>query len=236
MARAWKWVTGVLMTASILLAFTYSPVTVRPRFEGGVKTMVPWPEFRIFFFHVPSAWVATLGFLVAMIWSIGYLRSRDRRFDDVALASSELGFVFCAVALLSGMIWARREWGAFWNWDPRQNTVLILLLIYGGYFTLRSAIADEDKRRRITAVYSIFAFVTVPFLVFIVPRIMETLHPSPIIKTNEQSGVMNAKMRQVFYLFVLSYTSLYLWILDIRVRVERLSRSNVMEFSNEEVA
>ena len=65
---------------------------------------------------------------------------------------------------------------------------------------------------------------------------METLHPSPIIKTNEQSGVMNAKMRQVFYLFVLSYTSLYLWILDIRVRVERLSRSNVMEFSNEEVA
>jgi heme exporter protein C len=133
------------------------------------------------------------------------------------------------------MIWARKEWGAFWNWDPRQNTVLILLLIYGGYFTLRSAIADEDKRRRIVAVYSIFAFVTVPFLVFVVPRVMETLHPSPIIKTNQDSGVMNAKMRQVFYLFLLSYTALYLWILNIRVRVERLSRASVMELATEEV-
>ena len=238
MARAWKWVTGVLMTASILLAFTYSPVAMRPRYssETHQNVMVPWPEFRIFFFHVPSAWVAALAFTVAMIWSIRYLRRRDVRFDDVVLASSELGFVFCAVALLSGMIWARREWGAFWNWDPRQNTVLILLLIYGGYFTLRSAIADEDKRRRITAVYSIFAFATVPFLMFIVPRIMETLHPSPIIKTNENSGVMNAKMRLVFYLFLLSYTALYLWVLNIRVRVERLSRSSVMDLQTQEVA
>ena len=236
MARAWKWITGVLMTASILLAFTYSPVATRPRFEGGQTTMVPWPEFRIFFFHVPSAWVASLGFLVAMIWSVRYLRRRDPKLDDVALASSELGFVFCFVALVSGMIWARREWGAFWNWDPRQNTVLILLLIYGGYFTLRSAIADPDKRRRIVAVYSIFAFVTVPFLVFVVPRIMETLHPSPIIKTDNQSGVMNAKMRQVFYLFLLSYTSLYLWILSLRIRVERLSRANMMDLATQEVA
>jgi heme exporter protein C len=233
MASAWKWITGVLMTASILLAFTYSPVATRPNF--GTGKMEPWPEFRIFFFHVPAAWIATLGFLVAMIWSIRYLRKRDRRLDDVALASSELGFVFCAVALLSGMIWARREWGAFWNWDPRQNTVLILLLIYGGYFTLRSAVSDEEKRRRMAAVYSIFAFVTVPFLVFIVPRIMETLHPSPIIKTDQQSGVMNAKMRQVFYLFLLSYTALYVWVLGIRVRVERLTRSSIEAFSGEGV-
>ena len=235
MTHAWKWITGFLMTASILLAFTYSPVATRPQFGPEGMHMVPWPEFRIFFFHVPAAWIASLGFLVAMIWSLRYLRKRDQKLDDVALARSELGFVFCGVALLSGMIWARREWGAFWNWDPRQNTVLILLLIYGGYFTLRSAIADAEKRRRIAAVYSIFAFVTVPFLIFIVPRIMETLHPSPIIKTDQQSGVMDAKMRQVFFLFLISYTALYLWILDIRVRVERLSRASVAPFSREGV-
>jgi heme exporter protein C len=222
MTGAWKWITGVLMTASIVLAFTYPPVATRPNF--GTGQMEPWPEFRIFFFHVPAAWVAVLGFTVAMIWSIRYLRKRDRRLDDVALASSELGFLFCAVALVSGMIWARKEWGAFWNWDPRQNSVLILLLIYGGYFTLRSAVADVQKRMRLAAVYSIISFVTVPFLIFIVPRIMETLHPSPIIKTGKDSGVMDAKMRQVFFLFILAYTALYLWMLSLRARVERLSR------------
>jgi len=225
-STAWKWSTAVLMPAAIVLAFTYPPVATRPNFGSG--QMEPWPEFRIFFFHVPAAWVAVLGFLVAMIWSIRYLRSRDRRLDDVALASSELGFLFCFTALVSGMIWARREWGAFWNWDPRQNTVLILLLIYGGYFTLRSAIADPQKRVRLAAVYSVVAFVTVPFLVFIVPRVMETLHPSPIIKTGKDSGVMDGKMRQVFYLFIVAYTTLYLWILSLRAKVEGLSRKGVV--------
>jgi heme exporter protein C len=222
MARFGKILTALLMTASIVLAFTYSPVAVRRNYAEG--TVIPWPEFRIFFFHVPSAWVASLAFTVAMVAGILYLRRGDRGKDDISLASAELGFLFCAVALVSGMIWARREWGAFWNWDPRQNTVLILLLIYGGYFTLRSAVPDPARRRRLAAVYSIFAFVTVPFLVFIVPRIMETLHPSPIIKTGQDSGVMNARMRQVFFLFMAAFTGCYLWMLSLRVRVERLNR------------
>jgi heme exporter protein C len=210
------------MTASIILAFTYSPVANRPNFM--TRTVEPWPEFRIFFFHVPAAWVAVLAFAVAMAAGVRYLRTGNVRKDDVALASSELGFLFCFTALVSGMIWARKEWGAFWNWDPRQNSVLILLLIYGAYFTVRSAIPDPDRRRRLAAVYSIFAFATVPILIFILPRIMETLHPSPIIQTDEQSGVMDARMRQVFFLFLAAFTGCYLWMLSLRVRVERLHR------------
>ena len=80
-----------------------------------------------------------------MVASIRVLRTRQLRLDDVAAASSGLGFLFCFLALVSGMIWAHWEWGAFWNWDPRQNTVLILLLIYAGYFTLRSAIPEIDR-------------------------------------------------------------------------------------------
>lgn len=226
MSKLGKWLVGLAMTAAIVLAFTYPPVAMRPNF--GTGTMDAWPEFRIFFFHVPAAWIAVLAFLVAMIASIRVLKSRNRRFDDVALASSELGFLFCALGLASGMIWARHEWGAFWNWDPRQNTVLILLLIYGGYFSLRSALSDPARRARLAAVYSIVAFVTVPFLVFIVPRIMDSLHPSPILQTNENSGVMDEKMRQVFYLFLLAYTGLYVWMLSLKVKVERLSREVVL--------
>ena len=218
-----KTLVGLAMTASIVLAFTYSPEATRMNFT--TRALEPWPEFRIFFFHVPSAWIGALAFCVAMVAGIRTLTTRNRSFDDVAMASSELGFLFCGLALLSGMIWARHEWGAFWNWDPRQNSVLILLLIYAGYFALRSAVPDQAKRARLAGVYSIVAFATVPFLIFVVPRIMESLHPSPIIKSGEGTGVMDARMRQVFFLFLASFSGLYVWMLSLRIKVERMSRN-----------
>ena len=229
MGKLAKWVLGIWMVAAIVLSFTYAPEATRPNFGQldpvtGQPLMQPWPAFRIFFFHVPAAWIAVLAFAVAMIVSIMVLRRPRERLDDIALASSELGFLFSALALVSGMIWARLEWGAFWNWDPRQNTILILLLIYAGYFTLRSAVPDPLKRTRLAAVYSILAFVTVPFLVFLVPRIMDSLHPSPIIKTGPRSGSMNPRMLQVFFMFLVGYTGLYVWILALKVRSLGLSR------------
>jgi heme exporter protein C len=217
-----KWLTGVWMSACILLAFLWAPEATRPNFSTTPPTLEPWPEFRIFFFHVPAAWVAVLAFAVSMIASIRVLRRPLRRLDDLAAASSQLGFLFCFLSLVSGMIWARHEWGAFWNWDPRQNTVLVLLLIYAGYFTLRSAVPEADRRARLSAVYSIVAFVTVPFLVFVVPRIMETLHPSPIIQTEGSRGSMDSRMRLVFFLLLAGYTAVYVWMLDLQIRLARL--------------
>ncbi len=229
MSKVGKWVLGVWMTATIVLSFTYAPEATRPNFgtldpATGQPLMEAWPSFRIFFFHVPAAWVAVLAFFVAMVYSIRVLRQPREKLDDVAVASSELGFLFSLLALVSGMIWARLEWGAFWNWDPRQNTILILLLIYAGYFTLRSAVPDPLKRVRLAAVYSIVAFVTVPFLVFLVPRIMASLHPSPIIKSNQGKGSMDPRMLQVFFMFLVGYTGLYAWILSLKVRTLRLTR------------
>jgi heme exporter protein C len=221
MASLGKWLVGIGMTAAILLSFFYAPEATRPNY--GTGELEPWPAFRIFYFHVPAAWIAVLAFTVAMVASIRALRTRERRFDDVALASSELGFLFCALALISGMIWARKEWGAFWNWDPRQTTVLVLLLIYAGYFTLRSALPDPARRARLAGVYSILAFVTVPFLVFVIPRILDTLHPSPIVDTEGSKGSMDPRMRQVFFLFLATYTGLYVWMLALKVRAERYS-------------
>lgn len=224
MSSIGKWGLGLGMALTIVLSFTYAPEATRPNYATG--EVESWPAFRIFFFHVPAAWIAVLAFAVAMVASIRVLRRPGQRaLDDVAMASSELGFLFCSLALLSGMIWARLEWGAFWNWDPRQNTVLVLLLIYGGYFTLRASVEDPLRRNRLAAVYSIVAFVTVPFLVFIVPRIMESLHPSPIIQSGEDSGTMDARMRHVFFLFLAGYTGLFVWMLSLRVRSERILRT-----------
>ena len=137
----------------------------------------PGQTSRILFFHVPQAWVATLSFFLSMIGSVIFLSKRGPRADHLALAAAELGFVFCLLATLTGSIFAKCTWGAYWNWDPRETSIVILLMIYGAYFALRSSVADPEKKKVFAAVYSLLAFVTVPFLVFIVPRITVSLHP-----------------------------------------------------------
>jgi heme exporter protein C len=218
----WKWLIGIWISVVIVIAFVWAPEAMRPNHAAG--TVDPWPSFRIVFFHVPAAWVSVLAFAVSMVASVVALRGYSGRRDDLAAGSAELGFLFCALTLVTGMMWARVDWGAFWNWDPRQTSVLILLLIYAGYFALRGSVPDPERRARLAAVYSIVAFVTVPFLVFVVPRIMFTLHPSPIIQTGSDGGSMDPKMRTVFFLALAGFTGLYVWMLKLRVQLETLRR------------
>lgn len=134
---------------------------------------------RIVIMHVPTAWVSVLAFAVSAIYSALYLWRRRPEHDDFALAAAECGFVFTALATVTGMIFSQVVWGVYWNWDPRQTSIFVLLLIYAALFALRSAIDEPDRRRQLSAVYSLFAFVTVPFLVFVAPRIADsTLHPN----------------------------------------------------------
>ena len=134
---------------------------------------------RIIIMHVPSAWLSVLAFGVAAIYSVLYLLRRRPEDDDRAVAAVEQGFLFSILATVTGSIFAKVVWGSFWNWDPRESSILILLLIYGAYFALRSAIDDHERRRQLAAVYGTLAFVTVPLLVFVIPRVAESsLHPN----------------------------------------------------------
>jgi heme exporter protein C len=134
---------------------------------------------RIIIMHVPTAWVTAIAFVVSGICSARYLWRRRPEADAGAVAAAEVGFLFCALATASGAIFAQIVWGVFWNWDPRETSILVLLLIYAAYFALRSAIDDLERRRRLAAVYNLFAAVTMPFLLFVAPRIAEsTLHPN----------------------------------------------------------
>ena len=136
---------------------------------------------RIAFFHIPVAWVSVLAFLLSAYWATQYLRTREMKYDWKSAASARLGFLFCVLATISGAVFAKLTWGVYWNWDPRQISIFILLLIYGAYMTLRSAIEEEEQKAKISAVYSLLSFVTVPFLIFIIPRFYFSLHPEPII-------------------------------------------------------
>jgi len=205
------WLLFVWMAGVIWAAFFY----VRSA-EGFIGE-----SSRIVFFHVPTAWVATLAFLVSCVASVMYLRRR-RPVDDIrAAASAGLGLMFAILATVTGAIFARIMWGAYWNWDPRQTSITFLLLIYAAYFALRAAVPDPERRATLAAVYSILAFVTVPFLMFLVPRIYFSLHPDTIINARGANEFDSAHT-QVLVASLAGFTGLYVWLYNVRCRVEAL--------------
>lgn len=178
---------------------------------------------RVLYFHIPSAWITVLALGWSMVNSILYLIRRDLRNDDHAASAAELGLVFCIVATVTGSIWAKSMWGSWWNWDPRETSIFFVLLIYGAYLALRGSIEGEEKRARLSAVYSIVAFVAVPPLMFVVPRIYSTLHPDPIINGSGKID-MDPMIRWCFFSMLLGFTFLFSWLQSLRVRVFRLER------------
>ncbi len=207
-----KFLLFIWMSVVIWGAFIYTPTAK----ALGETT-------RILYFHVPCSWVATLSFLIAAVSGALFLLKNDLKYDLWAENSAHLGLFFTALATITGSIWAKVIWHSFWNWDPRETSIFILLLIYAAYFALRSAVEDEEQKARLSAVYVIIAFITVPFLVFIVPRIYDSLHPDPVI--NAQGKIkMNGKMLQVFFGSLAGFTGIFLWMLRLKIQTALLER------------
>jgi ABC-type transport system involved in cytochrome c biogenesis, permease component len=225
------------MTAVIIAGIGF-PIVQKP---------TAWYEFpyipgleenaRIIFFHVPSSWLATVAFLMATIYSIKYLLKKRLEDDMKAFTSIQLGMVFVILATITGSIWAKFAWGSFWHWDPRETSIFALLLIYGALFALRSAIENEEKKATLSAVYNIIVFVTVPFFIFIMPRIMAGLHPGSADDTNSGPVVnfkMNGNMQLIFYLSLIAFSMLYAWMWVLGARsMKMLYNVRKQKFYNE---
>jgi len=176
---------------------------------------------RVLYFHVPMAWVTFVAFMTSMIYGIQYIRKRDITYDYKAASAAGIGLLFCILATVTGSIWAKFNWGSFWNWDPRETSIFLLLLIYGAYFALRSATESEETRAKLSSVYAVLAGITVPFFIFVLPRIVESLHPDPIVNTQGKLK-MDTSMFLIFLSSLAGFTSLFFWMLNVRIRIAKL--------------
>lgn len=208
----WKILLLIWMCGVIVVAFLIPP----PQTQLGESS-------RIFFFHVPMAWVAVLALMVSFVFSLLYLRKKDLAYDAQASIASRLGLWFAILATISGSIFAKTSWGSFWNWDPRETSIFILILIYGAYFALRSSVELEEKRAVLSSVYSILAFVTVPFLVFVVPRVYQSLHPADSVINTRLRFQMPPVILSTFLASLLGFTFLFLWIFKLEIEIKRIS-------------
>ena len=166
-----------------------------------------------------------LGFLVAAIAGVAYLRTAARKWDRVGVASVEIGMVFAFINVVTGAIWARPIWNTWWTWDPRLTTATIMLLIYAAYLMLRQGIDDPDRRARFGAVYAIVGFLSVP-LTFFSARLFRTIHPV-VIGTNQPGAEgafdMTPLMLQTFLFSLLTFTVIFIDLLWHRLRLGRLA-------------
>lgn len=182
---------------------------------------------RNLYFHVPMWFTMMAAFFVSAYHSMRYLQTRDRLRDVRALQAARVGAVFGVLGLATGIVWARFTWyvgtDVWWNFDPKQTMAAVQLLIYGAYFTLRSAMDDPEKRARVAAVYNLLAAATVPFLLYVLPRQMDSLHPGA--EGNPAfSEITHPVMRLVFYPAVVGFIGLFWVLYTQRVRLTQAAR------------
>jgi heme exporter protein C len=204
----------ILFAAAVFMVFFYAELEA---VMGQVQ--------RVFYFHVATAWVGMLGFMVAAIAGVVYLLKHDRKWDVIGLSAIELSLVFFFIAIVSGSIWARPSWGTWWTWDPRLTTATIVELVYAAYLLLRQGIEDPDRRARFGAVYAILGFISVP-LTFLSIRLFRTIHPVVIGNGGgeaEGDFDMTSRMLQTFMFSLFTFSVLFVDLLWHRIRLGMLA-------------
>ncbi len=200
---------GILI--ALYMAFLYAPTE---RTMGVVQ--------RIFYFHVPSAWVSFIAFGVVCVASIMFLRTGAVKWDTLAKSSAEVGILFLTLVLITGPLWAKPVWNVYWTWDARLTTSFILWLIYIAYLMLRSYVVDQERGARFAAVFGIIGFIDVP-IVYLSIRWWRTLHPSPVIGGGSGSGLA-PEMLQTLLVSVAAFTVLFTTLLVFRYQSECLHK------------
>lgn len=205
-------VTALLMAAAAGMVFFYAPLEA---VMGYVQ--------KVFYFHVASAWVGMLSFIVAAVAGVIYLKKRNSKWDIVSYAAVEIGILFALITIITGSIWARPIWNTWWTWDPRLTTTTIMTLVYVAYLMLRQGIDEPEKRARFGAVYVIVGALSVP-LTFLSIRIFRTIHPVVIAAPTATSAAfdMSPKMLQTFLFSLFVFSILFIDLLWHRIKLGKL--------------
>ncbi len=212
----WK----ILAVALVFYSFTYGLLMGVPRLPILNETI------RNLYYHVPMWFTMVALFSNSIIYSIKYLAG-GKPIDDIkAVESVNVGLLFGVLGLLTGMVWAKFSWGQYWSFDPKQNFSAISMLLYFAYLILRSAIEEDQKRAKISAVYNIFAFPMMVVLIFVLPRLQDSLHPGNGGNPGFNMYDLDSRMRAVFYPACIGWILIGFWVYNLRHRLHSIIYKN----------
>lgn len=209
------WLTCVSMLAALAMIFLYVPTE---RHLGVVQ--------RIFYYHLPSAWNAFLGFFIVAGASASFLWKGERRADLIAHASAEIGMLFCTLFIVTGSVWAKASWGVWWTWDPRLTMTIVMWVIYASYVLLRQIAGDNEQVARYAAVLGIVGALNIP-LIYIAIRLWRGIHPK--VET------MAPEMAWTLLVCTGAFLLFFAWLMWIRLRSMSLSDA-VMDLRRQALA
>jgi heme exporter protein C len=206
------WLSVICLVIAAYLALVFAPTEL---VMGEVQ--------RVFYFHIGTAWVGLLGFILAAILGIVYLITKNLKWDIVEVAAVEISVVFFFITIALGSIWARPAWNTWWTWDPRLTTAAITELVYVAYFMLRAGIEDPDRRARFGAVYALLGGLSAP-ITFMAIRLFRSIHPVVIGSANENQEKMNmtGDMRIAFFFALFAFTVIFVDLFWNRIRLGQL--------------
>lgn len=225
MRKNWWKVVGVILLAYSVIGGLLMPVPKRHILNETVRNL---------YYHVPMWFTMILLFLVAFVYSIKYLRKEQLQDDIKAAVFTKVGIVFSILGMITGMEWAEFTWGEPWSNDPKQLGTALCMLIYFAYLILRGGMKDEEKRAKISAVYNIFAFALMIPLIWVLPRMVDSLHPGNGGNPGFNAYDLDNTMRPVFYPAVIGWFLLGLWICNLYIRTELIGfrRDNYILIKN----
>lgn len=209
MRQSWWKVVCVLLLGYTIVAGFLTPVPALHIINETIRNL---------YFHVPMWFTMIVLFLISFIDAIKYLRSGDLKHDIYSAEYTKVGIFFSVLGMLTGMEWAKYTWGAPWSNDPKQLGTAISMLIYFAYLVLRGGMKDEEKRAKISAVYNVFAFALMIPLLWILPRMVDSLHPGAGGNPGFNTYDLDRDMRMVFYPAVLGWILLGVWLSTLKIR------------------
>jgi heme exporter protein C len=210
--KPWKYAVAIWMTCVLVVGFLL-PIPDIPILKESARNL---------FLHVPMWFTMAVCFGAGLVYSIQYLNNQSMELDRKAESATQVGLLFGICGLFTGSLWARFTWGTWWTFaEPRMNLSALAMMIYVAYFVLRTAFDNPEKRAKLSAVYNVFAATTIPFLLYIVPRQLPSLHPGA--EGNPAFSEITApELRYIFYPAIIGFIGLSIWLIEILNRYKKV--------------
>jgi heme exporter protein C len=220
MKNWWKVLCGMLLSYTVVAGFL-GEVPALPILNESIRNL---------YFHVTMWFSMMILFIVSLVFSIYQLGSPAWKNDTWAVETARVAMLFGVLGLLTGMVWAKYTWGAWWVNDVKLNGAAATMLVYGAYFLLRGSMDDPEKKARISAVYSVFAFVMMIVFIIVLPRMTDSLHPGDGGNPGFNSYDLDSNLRKVFYPAIIGWTLLGLWLVELQIRIKKLKQTDKKNF------